>query len=65
MVYALAAAKVAGAVSQTSFFDYRVDEDDAGHFGAPVTSVEVFLKDTSSLKTTDDKIEGEVSLYCD
>lgn len=62
IIYALASAKVAGAVSQTAFFDYRLDKAGAGHFGAPLTSVEVFLKDKGGLKTTDDKIEGEVSL---
>ena len=61
VVYALASAKVAGAVSQTAFFDYRLDRAGAGHFGAPLTSVEVFLRDKGGLKTSDDKIEGEVS----
>lgn len=61
IVYALAAAKVAGAVAQTAYFDYRLDAGGKGHFGAPLTSVEVFLKDSGALKTTDDKVEGEVS----
>merc|ERR1712000_462229 len=60
VVYALASAKVAGAVSQTAFFDYRLDRAGAGHFGAPLTSVEVFLRDKGGLKTSDDKIEGEI-----
>lgn len=59
VMYALSAAKVAGAVSQTAFYDYRV-EGDKGHFGAPVTSTEIFLKDMGGHKTTDDKAEGEV-----
>lgn len=59
VVYALSAPKVAGAVSQTAFLDYRTG--DKGHFGAPVTSVEVFLKDSGEVKTTDENIEGEVS----
>ena len=63
IVYALTAAKVAGAVSQTAFFDYRLDGGGKGHFGAPLTSVEVFLKDSGRLKTTDDKVEGEVSWH--
>lgn len=62
IVYALASAKVAGAVSQTAFFDYRLDKAGAGHFGAPLTSVEVFLRDQGVLKTTDENIQGEVSL---
>lgn len=64
VVYALAAARVAGAVSQTSFFDYRVDSSSKGHFGAPTTSVEIFLRDKGAHKTTDDVVEGEVSTHC-
>ena len=60
VVYALTAARVAGAVTQTQFFDYRVDDAGKGHFGAPLTSAEIYLKDMGSLKTTDDKSEGEV-----
>ena len=56
VVYALTAAKVAGAVAQTNLFDYRVDEgtDQCSHFGPPLSSVEVMLVDTSSHKTTDE-----------
>jgi len=55
VVYALTAAKVAGAVAQTNLFDYRVDEDTdkCNHFGPPLSSVELKLVDTSSHKTTD------------
>ncbi|KAM6522336.1 hypothetical protein FALCPG4_012005 [Fusarium falciforme] len=60
VVYALTAAKVAGAISQTAFFDYRLCNDVKSHFGSPLTSVEVFLKDTGSHKTTDEKIEGDI-----
>ncbi|KAK5993408.1 hypothetical protein PT974_06838 [Cladobotryum mycophilum] len=60
VVYALTAPRVAGAVSQTALFDYRVDEGSKGHFGAPVTSVEIYLKDMGPHKTTDDKAEGEI-----
>lgn len=60
LMYALSASKVAGAVSQTAFFDYRLKEG-KGHFGAPTTSTEIFLKDMGSHVTTDDKVEGEVS----
>ncbi|UNI18881.1 RNA helicase [Purpureocillium takamizusanense] len=60
VVYALAAARVAGAVSQTAFYDYRTEASGKGHFGAPPTSVEVFLKDKGAYKTTDDVIEGEI-----
>jgi hypothetical protein len=60
IVYALTAPRVAGAVSQTVIYDYRIDDNDKSHFGAPLTSTEVFLKDKGSYKTTDDKIEGEI-----
>jgi hypothetical protein len=60
VVYALTAAKVAGAISQTAFYDYRLPTDAKTHFGPPLTSVEVFLKDAGAHKTTDDKIEGQV-----
>lgn len=63
VIYALTAAKVAGAVTQTGFYDYRVDETGKhSHFGAPVTSVEVFLRDTKDSKITDDRAIGEVSI---
>jgi hypothetical protein len=64
VVYALTTAKVAGAVAQTSFYDYRVFND-AGkhcHFGPPLSSVEVLLRDTKDHKTTDDLAVGEVGL---
>ncbi|POR37198.1 Uncharacterized protein TPAR_02598 [Tolypocladium paradoxum] len=60
VVYALTAPRVAGAVSQTSFFDYRVDTSGKAHFGAPPTSVEIFLRDKGAHKTTDDVVEGEI-----
>lgn len=62
IIYALTSSKVAGAVTQTSIFDYRVDESEiSSHFGAPVTSVEIFLRDTEYHKTTDESSAGEVS----
>lgn len=61
IIYALTAPKVAGAVAQTSPFDYRVDEDgESAHFGGPVSSVEVFFRDTKNNKTTDESSAGEV-----
>ncbi|KND93733.1 hypothetical protein TOPH_01640 [Tolypocladium ophioglossoides CBS 100239] len=60
VIYALAAPRVAGAVSQTSFFDYRVDSSKKAHFGAPLTSVEILLRDKGAHKTTDDVVEGEI-----
>lgn len=66
IVYALTAAKVAGAVAQTAIYDYRVfgDANDgrATHFGAPTTATEVFLRDTKQHRTTDEVQEGEACL---
>jgi len=61
VVYALSAAKVAGAVAQTGFYDYRVFDDACSHFGPPLTSTEFYLRDKDAHRVTDDKIEGEVS----
>jgi long-subunit acyl-CoA synthetase (AMP-forming) len=60
IIYALTSAKVAGAVTQTGPYDYRVDHGEYSHFGAPVTSVEIFLKDTAQHKTTDQVSAGEI-----
>jgi hypothetical protein len=62
VIYALTAPQVAGAVTQTGLYDYRLDDEKAkySHFGAPVTSVEVFFKDTKEHKTTDYSSAGEV-----
>jgi len=61
-IYALTAANVAGAVTQTGLYDYRVDDGTTiySHFGAPVTSVEIMFKDTAQHKTTDAESAGEV-----
>jgi len=62
IIYALTSPNVAGAVTQTGLYDYRIDEPSAkySHFGAPVTSVEVFFKDTKDHKTTDEAAAGEI-----
>lgn len=60
VVYALTAARVAGAVTQTALFDYRVTSGVTTHFGVPASSVEIYLKDMGVHKTTDDIIQGEV-----
>ena len=63
IIYALTAPKVAGAIAQTSPFDYRIDDaEESSHFGAPVSSVEIFFKDTKNNKTTDESPAGEVGL---
>lgn len=44
IIYALTAARVAGAVAQTNVFDYRRDDGQGhSHFGVPLSSVEVKL----------------------
>ncbi|KAK0635201.1 hypothetical protein B0T17DRAFT_569430 [Bombardia bombarda] len=60
IIYALTAAKVAGAAAQTGYYDYRVFDDKQSHFGQPVTSAEIMLKDTPDYKTTDDLAQGEI-----
>lgn len=60
LIYALTAPKVAGAVTQTGFYDYRVFEDKRSHFGPPLSSTEVLLRDTAEHKTTDQENRGEV-----
>ncbi|KAF4120483.1 Acyl-CoA synthetase (AMP-forming)/AMP-acid ligase II [Geosmithia morbida] len=57
IIYALSAAKVAGAVAQTALYDYRVGKD---HFGAPLPSVEIYLRDVGEYKTTDEGAAGEI-----
>jgi acyl-CoA synthetase (AMP-forming)/AMP-acid ligase II len=65
IIYALTSADVAGAVAQTALYDYRVDEasEKTSHFGSPVTSVELFFKDTNEHKTTDNVSIGEVMSF--
>ena len=63
VVYALTAAKVAGAVAQTNVYDYRegvTPDSKHSHFGVPVASVEIKLKDTPSHQTSDERITGEI-----
>lgn len=62
IIYALAAARVAGAVAQSALFDYRITPGVEAHFGAPLSSVEIYLKDMGAHKTTDDIVQGEVCL---
>ncbi|KAG5978479.1 hypothetical protein E4U55_006168 [Claviceps digitariae] len=60
VVYALTAARVAGSVTQTSPFDYRISADVKTHFGVTPSSVELYLKDMGAHRTTDDVVEGEI-----
>ena len=66
VIYSLTAAKIAGNVTQTGFYDYRTDkkegQDKQSHFGAPLSSLEVKLVDTDSHKTVEGQNPmGEVS----
>jgi hypothetical protein len=56
-IYALTVPNVAGAIAQTSIFDYRLTDypNQLSHFGAPTSSVEIKLVDTASSKIDDDK----------
>ncbi|KAK4680252.1 hypothetical protein QC764_211450 [Podospora pseudoanserina] len=56
VVYALTAARVAGAVCQTNVYDYRGGE----HFGPPVASVEVVLRDKGGVRNSDEESQGEI-----
>jgi hypothetical protein len=63
VVYALTAAKVAGAVAQTNVYDYRrglASSNKHSHFGVPLSSLEIKLKDTAQHRTTDDQSAGEL-----
>ncbi|KAI0490474.1 hypothetical protein F4859DRAFT_9013 [Xylaria cf. heliscus] len=61
VIYALSAASCAGAVAQTQFHDYRVSGDGKGsHFGPPVSSTEILLRDSGSYKITDENYTGGV-----
>ena len=55
IIYALSAAKVAGAVAQTNLLDYRLDETSSkqSHFGPPLSCLEIKLLETSGKKILD------------
>ncbi|KAL1836649.1 hypothetical protein VTJ49DRAFT_4824 [Mycothermus thermophilus] len=70
VVYALTAARVAGAVAQTGLYDYRLVGEDADeledetgkgmHFGPPVTSTEVLFRDRDGLRSGEMASMGEI-----
>ncbi|KAK4227101.1 peroxisomal long chain acyl-CoA synthetase 7 [Podospora fimiseda] len=63
VMYALTAAKVAGAVAQTGYYDYRVFDNEkkaCSHFGPPTTSVEVLLRDKDGFRNSDELSQGEI-----
>lgn len=65
VIYALTAAKVAGPVAQTNFYDYRRLGQESGkhsHFGVPVSAVEAKVVDAKEQKTVEGEApKGEVS----
>jgi hypothetical protein len=62
VVYALTAAKVAGAVAQTNIYDYRLGAPSSkhSHFGVPLSSLEAKVRDTPTHKTTEEQSVGEL-----
>ena len=58
IIHALTAPTVAGAISQTNIFDYRIADDSHTdspvHYGPPLSSIEIKLVDTPSRKNTND-----------
>lgn len=63
VIYALTAPKVAGAVAQTNIYDYRrglTPSNKHSHFGIPLSCLELKLRNTPSLKITDEDLAGEI-----
>jgi len=59
--YALTVPSVAGAVSQTNLYDYRTHDGlGYGHFGVPVSSVEIKLRNKDDSKVAGNTPVGEV-----
>jgi len=59
VIYALTAAEVAGAVTQTNAYDYR-RQSGPSHFGAPMNSVEIKLIDHEEDAGHERAVEGEI-----
>ncbi|KAL8824584.1 MAG: hypothetical protein Q9170_008111 [Blastenia crenularia] len=61
ITYAFTDPKVAGAIAQTSVYDYRRDENaERAPFGGPVSSVEIKLVDADGHKNSDDIALGKL-----
>lgn len=59
--YALTVPRVTGAVSQTNLYDYRTDDGRGySHFGVPVSSVEIKLRNKDDGKVAGNTPVGEV-----
>ncbi|KAI9712383.1 MAG: hypothetical protein M1820_001596 [Bogoriella megaspora] len=61
VIYALTTAQVFGAVTQTHLYDYRrVEGKKQARLGTPLASLEILLKDATTHRTTEEKVEGEI-----
>ncbi|KAK4696456.1 hypothetical protein P7C71_g1472, partial [Lecanoromycetidae sp. Uapishka_2] len=60
IVYAFTDSRVAGAVSQTNALDYAKRNGESGHFGPPLSCVELKLKDTGDRKSEGAKALGQL-----
>ncbi|KAL2010490.1 hypothetical protein VTN00DRAFT_6297 [Thermoascus crustaceus] len=61
VVYALTGPGVAGAVTQTNVFDYRM-HNGPGHFGAPLSSVEITLTGHPEDAGLERAVEGQITV---
>ncbi|KAL8894487.1 MAG: hypothetical protein Q9192_004283 [Flavoplaca navasiana] len=59
-VCAFTDARVAGAISQTSIYDYRSNGGDRAAFGGPLSCIEFKLVDEDGHKNSDDKALGKL-----
>ncbi|KAL8840765.1 MAG: hypothetical protein Q9176_003611 [Flavoplaca citrina] len=59
-VYAFTDARVAGAISQTSIYDYRSNYGEQAALGGPLSSVEFKLVDEDGHKNSDEKALGKL-----
>ncbi|KAH9904679.1 hypothetical protein F4778DRAFT_730336 [Xylariomycetidae sp. FL2044] len=64
VILALTTPRCAGAVAQTQFHDYRAGGDGDGtaasHFGPPLSSTEILLRDSGSHRISDVNYTGEI-----
>ncbi|KAL8848974.1 MAG: hypothetical protein Q9221_006005 [Calogaya cf. arnoldii] len=58
--YAFTDARVAGAITQTSIYDYRRSDGEPAPFGGPLSSVEFKLVDENGHKNSDEKALGKL-----
>lgn len=60
IVHAFTDPRVAGAVSQTNALDYGKRNGDNGHFGPPLSCIEMRMKDTGNRKSEGAKALGQL-----